>query len=818
MTFADDLKMARISGILSILLLCTWSLNAQVSISGTINSYDRVNSRSAGSCGDSLIVFALMNYAVGDLLLFYNPGDATFNTANNANFGDSINLNRSGTYSFAYVSQVSSPTIILDRSIGSGFGSGTNIVKVPEYAYAEVTNTLDAPTYLNGIGGILALRAERLKLSSDIDISGKGFRGGNNPRNMGVGCGTTGYVFPALNNGGAPKGYGITTTTTTVANGRGHILNGGGGGNNHNAGGGGGSSGGNGGQGGDEWSGCTNSIANGGIGGQALLQSQNRLFFGGGGGSGHNNVSGLSSEGGHGGGIVILLVDTLEGNGGAIRVNGDNGKSILNNGAEGAGGGGAGGSIYLALKVLLGNVDAYAEGGDGGDVTGGIAGPGGGGSGGFIYSSNPANTNYSGGIFQGFLGGGDHGNLANGTAYGSTDGMSGVSAQSLNPSYPVQQSASGGPSSNFLGNDTTICSLDSILLSASAGATSYIWNTGDTTSSIYARGPGLFWVQYFSGSCVFGDSINIQVFNGGTGSFLGPDRTLCADSSIVLSTTVNGSYIWNTGATTNSITVRQGGWYWLNVRVGNGCPVRDSIFVQVDDFPTSAISIDTSLCPGSALRVEYPSNLLAFWPDGSAGQQFDFRNEGDYIIRVQNGNSCARFDTIKVEVISTDSIFDIFEVEDTLVCAQSGYPLNFLDLPGDLFWNDGRGSKRRTLYRPGRYIIRYEEACLTILDTLELMVENCDTCSFIMPNAFTPNGDGINDFYELKSQCDFESFELSLSDRWGERVFFSMDPSQAWDGNFKGQACKGGIYLYDLTYKLPFKDTQRLHGTFLLVP
>lgn len=502
MNFAQSSAMLKNPFIL-LFLSVFFKAAAQSPIGGTINDYDLLQSIGPGNCGDSAVVQGQMNYSVGDLILFYNPVGASYDLTSSNSFGDSLSIGNSGRYEFAYVAQANSPLIILDRSLSSIFGSGTMIIKVPELGFVEATSDLSAPDYSNGTGGVFVLRAERLKLSSDILMSEKGFRGGFSSRNMGVACGTMGYSFPALNNGGAPKGGGIGNMPNNHANGRGHFLNGGGGGNNHNAGGGGGASAGAGGKGGDEWSGCSPSAANGGVGGQSLIQSTKHLYMGGGGGSGHNNVNNLSSEGGHGGGLVMLFVDTLEANGGEIFVEGGAGKSMINSGAEGAGGGGAGGTVFLSFKMVVGAIRSHLHGGDGGDIPSGVAGPGGGGGGGFLYASLSSVANYSAGLVQAFFNGGDHGQINNGNAYGSVDGNDGLLSQTINPIYPSPFNISGtGPGSAFLGRDTTICPLDSILLEAPANADSYLWSTGDTTQSIYSSGPGLYWVQYFVRGCI----------------------------------------------------------------------------------------------------------------------------------------------------------------------------------------------------------------------------------------------------------------------------------------------------------------------------
>lgn len=793
-----------------LLLALTSKLSAQTAIGGTVNSYDTLLTRGSGACGDSIVVAGLMNYSVGDLLLFYNPKGANYDTSFSVNFGDSLSLGGAGRYDLAFVSSAASPLLQIDRQLNGPFSTGTMVIKVPVYQYAELSSNITAPAYSNGTGGIVAISARKLKLSADINVNAKGLVGGNSSRNMGFGCGVVSYRNPGGTNAGAPKGEGIGDLPNRMANGRGHFLNGGGGGNNHNAGGGGGANAGSGGQGGDEWGGCSPVASIGGLGGQATLNtSVTRVFFGGGGGSGHNNVSNLSSEGGRGGGLVFLFCDTIEANGGQIRLNGEQGKTITN-GAEGAGGGGAGGNVVLASSTVIGNLSITAIGGDGGDCTGGTAGPGGGGGGGKVWfgTGTASNLTLS-------LNGGAAGNLAAASNnYGSTAGAAGNSS-AFNVTGRPQSQTGGSLPSNFLGRDTTICFYDTLILRAPGGYT-YLWSDGSTADTLLVSGAGVYSVQLGTGPCATIDSIRVQNFPGGVGNFLGPDLILCENASLSLSTSIVGNYIWSTGATSNSIVVNQPGWYWLNVQVGAACPVRDSIFVSLDDFSTTARGIDTTVCSNESFFLEYPQGWIGFWPDGSFGRFFNFRDPGLFIYEVQNENGCVRFDTLNLQLLGTDSIVELFSFSDTTVCAQEGLRVDFSTLNGDLFWSDGRRSKIRTLYRNQRYLLRYEEDCLSTIDTLDLTVINCDTCALYFPNAFSPNGDGLNDFFLLQSQCNFDSYQISISDRWGEQVFFSQDALQAWNGTFKGSDCSQGIYIYDVRYQLPLQGERREQGYLFL--
>jgi gliding motility-associated-like protein len=84
--------------------------------------------------------------------------------------------------------------------------------------------------------------------------------------------------------------------------------------------------------------------------------------------------------------------------------------------------------------------------------------------------------------------------------------------------------------------------------------------------------------------------------------------------------------------------------------------------------------------------------------------------------------------------------------------------------------------------------------------------------SFYMPNAFTPNGDGINDAIKLygdKGNIKFVS--ISVFNRWGERVFVSNDLDFAWDGHYKGQMQEPGLYVY--TLDVVFSDDHSVNKT-----
>jgi gliding motility-associated-like protein len=83
------------------------------------------------------------------------------------------------------------------------------------------------------------------------------------------------------------------------------------------------------------------------------------------------------------------------------------------------------------------------------------------------------------------------------------------------------------------------------------------------------------------------------------------------------------------------------------------------------------------------------------------------------------------------------------------------------------------------------------------MDTVIKVLVVEDEFSIYVPNAFTPNGDGLNDNFFPKGQ-GIKSFNLEVYDRWGEKVFHTVDFYSYWDGTFRGKECKSDVYSWKI--------------------
>lgn len=356
---------------------------------------------------DSLFVKDPGNFKAGDTVIIYQAKGVEWDY--DLNFFTNLNFAGRFEYHIIFKKSTIGDTIILDHrlSIQNTFKFKkehlVQIVKVPSQKKYIANKTLKAPPWDGAKGGIFALIVDTLELKADIDVTGKGFRGGDPSNDTSKGyCINSdslkflksSYPFSAKDTAGL-KGESVVMFDSLHIRGRYYLYNGGGGGPGYHAGGGGGGNFGGGGFGGGEackcYSNCedslisTNRIALGGypLDGGLLNQGDIRAVFGGGGGCGTRASTIETSKGGNGGGIVLIIANVLIGNGHSILADG---QTLTDTSTIGGGGGGGGGAILLDVNKIEGSLNISVQGGNGGWTKGATkAGPGGGGGGGYIW-------------------------------------------------------------------------------------------------------------------------------------------------------------------------------------------------------------------------------------------------------------------------------------------------------------------------------------------------------------------------------------------------------------------------------------------------
>ncbi|MCB0740614.1 MAG: gliding motility-associated C-terminal domain-containing protein, partial [Chitinophagaceae bacterium] len=103
-------------------------------------------------------------------------------------------------------------------------------------------------------------------------------------------------------------------------------------------------------------------------------------------------------------------------------------------------------------------------------------------------------------------------------------------------------------------------------------------------------------------------------------------------------------------------------------------------------------------------------------------------------------------------------------------------------------------------------------------DTAHQSLTVLDNCLIAVPNAFTPNHDGRNDYFRPHNALKADKYDFKVFNRWGQLVFHTNDWQDKWDGNFKGSPQGAGVFVWMLRYTKP--DTQEevfQKGTVMLI-
>ena len=205
---------------------------------------------------------------------------------------------------------------------------------------------------------------------------------------------------------------------------------------------------------------------------------------------------------------------------------------------------------------------------------------------------------------------------------------------------------------------------------------------------------------------------------------LGSDTTICSASSLTLQNTTSdlfGNYIWSTGETTSTIEVMGPDTYWVEATgLCDTNTYRDTVLVDVVNFPPPSLVSDTSLCGTTGVLLDATiTNGTYLWQNGSTAPTYLAAAAGTYYVDITYENCTRRF-TSKV-----------YGCEDVVI-----------------------------------------------------------------PNIFTPNEDGVNDYFTVNYE-GVNSFEIHIYNRWGALQFSSQMRQFEWNGRTaSGQIVPSGVYYY----------------------
>ncbi|MFA7082544.1 MAG: gliding motility-associated C-terminal domain-containing protein [Bacteroidales bacterium] len=271
------------------------------------------------------------------------------------------------------------------------------------------------------------------------------------------------------------------------------------------------------------------------------------------------------------------------------------------------------------------------------------------------------------------------------------------------------------------------------------------------------------------------------------------------------------SILWSNASTSFSLNNLCTSLYTFTITDKNNCQLNDTIQILNDsNFVTVITKKDLNCIEAS--KGEATANVaggtepyLYSWSNGEETKKITDLSIGDYWVITTDQYGCKSYDT--VTLINKDILKD-FEMGASDTEIYDGQPITLFctDIEGISYqWSPptyvSRPNQPTTIAIPltsiTYQIFATDNNGCNFTDSIRIKVEiiNCGEPNIFIPNIFTPNSDGKNDEIRVTGE-HIEQIEFLIFDRWGELVFSSKNPNEAWDGTFRGKDCQAGVYYY----------------------
>ncbi len=269
-------------------------------------------------------------------------------------------------------------------------------------------------------------------------------------------------------------------------------------------------------------------------------------------------------------------------------------------------------------------------------------------------------------------------------------------------------------------------------------------------------------------------------------------------------------------------------------------PNTRTINVLLSETPNKSASWVYRVDPGTCwhhVTVARQAGQVRFYLNGERQQQslgasrIDLTNDGDLVLGTSDclGSNEAPFIGLVDELRIYNRALDDREVRalylgpdqiltrDTLIYLGEGVDIDISSTCSTQFsWSPQNGvanpsTGETTITPPLAGIFTYRlnmadniSSCVAS-DSIRITVvdpDELDCNKIFLPSAFSPNGDGLNDEFNISNPFALqELISFEVFDRWGGRMFFSTDPFSKWDGSFNGVAVNPGVYLYRVRFR-----------------
>ena len=393
--------------------------------------------------------------------------------------------------------------------------------------------------------------------------------------------------------------------------------------------------------------------------------------------------------------------------------------------------------------------------------------------------------------------------------------------------------------------DSTICAADAVQLRAT-GAATYAWTPAAVLSNAGIANPigrptvktDFIVTGTSAEGCTATDIATVDV-NLRPDIRITPDTGICEGSAAQLHIEGGASYKWTPAALlddpvspTPVAVLAKDTMFHVDITDANGCPEKDSVKVSIRKRPRFVQPLDLNVCEGGSgmLGRNDLLNYVYVWQpadglsDPTASRPLITPiTSAQYTVFISD-STCPQYNSsylVNAIVIPTPVV--TLTKDNDLDCAKTTTHLHATG--ADTYtWTPTFGISDTTVASPlisidktTTYIVKGTniQGCMAS-DTVTVEVKAIGNDLFVVPNAFTPNGDGHNDCFGIGRWGSVQLLEFVIFNRWGERVFTTRNPGECWDGTFAGHQQPAGTFVYHIR-AVTYCGYVDLKGTLILV-
>lgn len=262
----------------------------------------------------------------------------------------------------------------------------------------------------------------------------------------------------------------------------------------------------------------------------------------------------------------------------------------------------------------------------------------------------------------------------------------------------------------------------------------------------------------------------------------------------------------------NGHTYLQNGNYQDTLVNANGCDSVITTTIHIISYPHINLGPDLGICIGKSVWFNAPEADSYLWQDSSTSRRFLADSIGIYWVEATNEGLCSDRDSVEITIIYSNP--SGFMPGDMEICPESQMVISAENIFSQYLWSTNDTTFYTTITEPGRYWLQVanEYGCL---GKEYVNINPCPHALYI-PNAFTPNGDISNAYFEVFG-VELRTLDILIFDRWGKLAYHIQSPQDRWDGNVNGQAAPEGVYTYRLRAGFSNGDVLQKAGTITLI-